>query len=212
MPITAPLLKATLRWSWMSQAMQTTRYFKPTGAAFLTATALGVAEAYWNHVKTVWRAIAPAGGSDIFSSVILEEVGGGQTFAEYAIPAGERVGTRSVAGSGTAIPSYNACGIRFAVGSRVTRPGQMRVPFLYEGDTYLQQVDTAYLALTNALAAVYAADMTLGAPVATGVLRMQVVRWTKTVPAAVEAQQDVVGYVVDVNMTTQRSRRIGHGS
>lgn len=211
MAITSDLITATLRWTWLGQQMQTRRYFRTDGAAFLTATAEAVGEAYWNHVKGVWRALVPAAATDIFQSVLVEEIGGGLSFGEYAIPVGEKGGTRSNP-LGHALPSFVNVGVRFTVATRATRPGQMRVPFLYEDDTQYNTVEAAFLTLVNALADVYDTDMALGAPVATGVLRMQVVSYTDTVPATIANRQDVVGHVTNSYATSQNSRKQGRGN
>lgn len=212
MPITAPNLAITLRYQWMSQKMQTKRVYSVTGAAFLTATAVGVGEAFWNDVKTVWRAMTPLAGASVFKSVLVEELGGGSSFGEYAIPVGEQSGTRSTAGLTQEAPSFVNVGVRFTVGTRITRPGQMRVPFLWESDMDGQAVNSTFLTLVTALATKLAAPSTLGAPVATGVLTPQVVRFAAGSGVVIEDQQDVVGFVVNTNLTSQNTRKIGRGS
>jgi len=212
MAITSTLLSITLRWVWLSQQMQTKRYFRATGAAFLTASPEGVGEAYWNHVKAAWRALPVSNQTNVFQSVLVEEIGGGQAFGEYAVPAGEKGGTRAAGTLGDVLPSFVNAGVRYTVATRVTRPGQMRVPFLYDGDTDSQQISAAFTTLVNALADLYDTDMVLGAPVATGVLRMNVVKFSNTVPATVVAQQDVVGHVTNGSVTSQVSRKVGRGN
>jgi len=212
MAFTSSLASITLRWIWLGQQMQTKRYFKLTGAVFLTATPENVGEAYWNHVKTVWRALPVSSMTNVFQSVLVEEIGGGQAFGEYAIPSGEKGGARAAGTLGDVLPSFVNVGVRFTVASRVTRPGQMRIPFMYDGDTDAQGVAAPFTTLVTALANIYDTDMALGAPVATGVLRMQVVKFSGTVPPVVVSQQDVVGHVVNGNVTSQVSRKVGRGS
>lgn len=212
MAFTSDLLAITLRWLWLGQQMQTKRYFRAAGAAFLTASPENVGEAYWNHVKAAWRALPVSSMTNVFQSVLVEEIGGGLSFGEYAVPSGEKGGTRAAGSLGDVLPSFNNVGVRFTVATRATRPGQMRIPFMYDGDTDAQGVAAPFVALVNTLANLYKADMVLGAPVATGVLRMQVVKFTNTVPAAVAARQDVVGQVINGNVTSQVSRKAGRGT
>lgn len=212
MPITSTLLKLSLRFTMSGQKCQTIQYYRPTGAAFLTATPAAVGEAWWNDVKTVWRGLAVSGAPSTFDSVFVEEIGGGMSFGEFPVPAGEQGGTRAYASSGDYLPTFCAVGCRLTVPTRVTHPGQKRFPFVGESDVGDNTVGAAYLTLAAAVAAKYCSTITLGAPVATGTLTPQVVRWTKTVPAAVSAVQDINGYVLNNRITTQTSRRFGRGT
>lgn len=212
MPITAPYLKIGLRWEFLGQEMQTVRYFEAVGAAFLTATPEGVGEAYWNHVSTAWRALVPDAIGSVFKSVIVEEIGGGLGFGEYAIPVLEQTGTRPSAGLGDAMPSFVNVGIKYTVGTRLTRPGSMRVPFAYETDAFAQNVGSPFLVLVTALAALYSAPLNLGVPVALGVLWHTVAK-TPVAPATLPSVfQRVLGNVVNTAFTTQVSRKQGRGS
>ena len=212
MAITSSLLKVTLRSTWLGQQMQTARHFEIVGAAFLTASAAAVGEAWWNDVKTEWRGCAPAAQGNIFQSVLVEELGGGQEFGEYPIPVGEQQGTRSSAGLGEPLPSFLAVGMRFTVGTRQTRPGQMRVPWLWEADVNQNQVQAGMLGLCNALGAKLSSTLLLGAPVATGTMHQAILRMSKTVPPTIEAQQMVNGYITNGFVTTQISRKVGRGN
>lgn len=211
MAITASDLSITLRWTWATQQMQTRRFFRTDGAAFLTATAEGVGEAYWNHVKTVWRALVPTANTNVFTSVLVEEVGGLLGFGEYAIPVGEQGGTRTGV-TGDFLASFVNVGVRYTVATRVTRPGQMRIPFLFETDATGQNVASGFKTLCNSLAAVYSLPLALGAPVATGMLHHEVVTLGPGPGLSIAARQDVVGYVTNDVLTSQRSRRQGHGT
>ena len=211
MAITASLLGITLRWAYMGQQMQTRRYFEPEGAAFLNVDAIHVGEAYWNHVKEAWRAIVPVGLTTVFSSVLVEEIGGSQGFAEDAVPTGERGGTRSGSLDGY-MPPYTAAGIRFTVATRATRPGQMRVPFVFEIDNNDGLIASGFKTLVTNLANVYAAPIVLGAPVATGTLYHRIVRRAPGDPNTIVASQRVTGMVVANNLTTQNSRKFGRGA
>lgn len=212
MAITATLLRITLRYVLMGQKCETQQYYEPVGAAFLTATPVGVGEAWWNDVKAAWRGLAVSGAPSSFDTVVVEEIGGGLAFGEFAVPTAEKGGTRAYASSGDYLPSYCAVGCRLTVGTRSTRPGQKRFPFVGESDTGDNVVSATYLALAATLAEKYSSTITLGAPVATGTLRPKVVRWSKTVPPTVVASQDVTGFLLNPYITSQVSRRRGNGS
>lgn len=211
MAVTAPILRLVLRYLYKGQGCVVTKYFEPEGAAFLTADMSGVCEAYWNHVKTVWRNIAPAPDSPVFLDVIGDEIGGSLGFGAYAIPPAEDSGLRAVGALGAALPPFMACDIRFTVATRVTRAGHVRLPFLHGADVVNSVVQGQYEALAQALGDVYADPMALGAPVALGVLYHRIVTLDREGSGGVLASQRVNGAVVNTQVTTQRSRKVGHG-
>lgn len=211
MGFSASHIEIALRYTNLGQQCQTARVYTWDGAAIAAASAAQVGEAWWNHYKAAWRGLAVAGIAYAqFTSVFVREVGGSLTYGEYAIPTAEQQGNR--AGASTDIlPSFMAVGVRLTVGTAVTRPGQMRVPFLLEQDSIQQSVQAPFLALCATLAALYSSNNILGAPVATGVLTPVVVRYG-TDNNTVLASQNIVGHIENTFTTTQRSRRIGHGA
>jgi hypothetical protein len=211
MPITGNLLEIVLRFSWLQQECETVQFYKPGGAAFLTATPAGVGEAWWNDVKAAWRAMAPSSSDAVFKSVFVREYNGLGGYGEFPIPVGEIFGTRSATGLGDFMPPYVAAAGKLSVATNVTRPGQKRLPFALEGDNVNGKIQAAFQTLCNAVLAKYSTTITLGAPVATGVLVPQIVRKAGSPPAP-SAWQDVVGYVLNQNFSTQNSRKFGHGS
>lgn len=211
MAITGNLLEIIVRYSFLNQQMETVQFYKPGGGAFLTATPAGVGEAYWNDVKTAWRALVPSSSDAIFQTVFVKEYNGGGAYGEFAVPPGEVFGTRSATGLGDFMPPYVAAAVRLSVATNITRPGQKRFPFALEGDNVNGKIQPAFQALVNAVAAKYSSNIILGAPVATGVLIPQVVRKAGS-PAAPSTWQDVVGAVLNQNFSTQNSRKFGHGS
>lgn len=212
MAITSENLEIILRYTHLGQKMETVRTYRAVGAAFLTASPAGVGEAWWNDVKAAWRGVCASGYGNVFDSVFVREIGGGLAYGEYAIPTAERTGTRASGTLGDGMPSYVAVGCKLTVGTGVTRPGQMRIPFLADADTLSNDVAPAFLTLCQTLAAKYSSVITLGSPVATGTLTPQVIRYTKTVPPAVEARQDINGYLLNSKVTSQVSRRAGRGT
>jgi len=210
MAITAGIVRITLKGTFLNQKWQSVQMFAPVGAAWLTADALGGATAWWNHVKAAWRAIVPANASFTFDSVLFEEIGAGLGFGEYAIPIGEQLGTRSGT-TGDFLPTFVAAGVKLTVGSRTTRPGQKRFPGGMEQDSTGSVWSAGYVTIIDALADFYDTSLTMGAPVATGNLVPQVVRLAGD-GVTVVASQPVVGHVTNPNVTSQVSRKIGHGA
>lgn len=212
MGFSAAYLVVNVRYTLLGQQCQTGLAHAIEGIVFTTATAAEVAEAYWNDVKDQWRAIAPDSLDIVrFTSVQVREVGGDLSLGEYAIPSGEQAGTRDAGTTDTMMPSYVAVGCRLTVGSSITRPGQKRIPFLVEGDVASNSVDPAFLTLCEDLCEAWSTPRNLGAPVALGVLEPAVLTFgvdQNTVAAA----QLVVGYVLNPFITSQVSRRYGHGN
>lgn len=211
MAITGPHIRITHRFVWLDQEMSTVRHYRPEGAALLTVEPVDVAEAYWNHIKLTWRALVGDTNNYGMRSMLIEELGGNQGFAEFAIPVGEQTGTRAVAGLGELLPSFLAVGVRFSVGTRRTRPGQMRIPFLWEADVSANVVGAGFMALVDAHAQVMAAAMVLGAPAALVALNPEVVSYSPDDPSVIVDSQDIVGFVSSNIATSQRSRRQGIG-
>jgi len=203
-------VKIILRYTFLGQLCENVMRYQTDGAAWLTADAAGGAEAWWNNTKDRWLAIAPA---DIniasYDSVLFSEDDPDGAYGEFAIPADEREGTRSTAGLGGVQTSFEAGGVRLTVATRATRPGQKRVPFIYDQDTAGNAFNTPYLDLLEDLASVWDTNLTLGAPVLTGGLK-PVIGGT-IVDGFPTVYQPVIGHVVNPNVTSQVSRKQGRG-
>lgn len=172
-------------------------------------TAAEWAEGWWNFVKTTTRALCQSDQAGVFRNVkmrIPSQPDG--EYGTYDIPSGEQAGTRST-GSGGQMPPYVAVGVQLVVGTRVTRPGQKRMPFVTEGDNTAGAVGAALITSTAAWCAVITNSMTLGAPVSGNKLIPVVV--SKDASGAVTASQPITGYLINPNLTTQNSRKIGRG-
>lgn len=202
-------LKVVIRGRILGQQFQNVAWYVTDGAAFLTATATGVGEAYWNNIKTVWRAAMQAGEQLVTESILVSEPGPTGAFGEFPIPVGERQGTRTT-GVGDYQPAFLAAGIRLAVATRETRPGQKRIVGQLEGDQNQGILQPTYLALINALAPKFAEPVVLGVPVATGVLTPIVARVSPT-GDEVLAYQEVIGWATNTFVTSQVSRKPGRG-
>lgn len=212
MAITGDALLINLRYTFLGQKCQTGQFYTPGGAAFITANADGVGEAWWNNVKDVWRAMVWNNVALFsFDSVLVEEFDGSGGLGEFAIPAEERAGTRSIeVGTGDYLPSYCAVGVRLTVPTRATRPGQKRIPGLLEVDVSQNIVGAEFIGLVEDLIEKYDTTITLGAPVALGTLTPKIVH--RDAAGTITAQQDVAGHVINSFVTSQVSRRRGHGS
>jgi len=173
-------------------------------------TAVGIAQAWWNDVKAVYRGLAYTSYVTPFQSVRIRQLDDpAGVYAEYSIPAAEQGGTRTISGSDDFMPPFAACGVRFTVGSRVTRPGQKRLPFVTEVDQNAGVLQTAFLALVETWAAHMQAPMVLGAPAALTEIHYEIMRVDASgVPIAA---QEVLGHVINANVTTQNTRKIGRG-
>jgi len=146
-----------------------------------------------------------------FDTVFVEELDGNLSAGEYAIPSGERDGTRAATSDPIYLPSYCAVGCRLTVPTRITRPGQKRFPGLTQSDVDSNVVDGGFLALVEDVAEKYSQVITLGAPVALGVLVPHIEHYDPDTGAYV-SRQDVSGFVLNGFVTSQVSRRYGHGS
>jgi len=211
MAITASELQIVIRGTLLAQRIEVVQWYRPTGSAFLTADPVAVGEAYWNDIKTSWRACHVPTAVDLTQSIFVSEPGSTGAYGEFAIPAGEQQGTRDVSGTGGLMPPYVAVAVRETVATRVTRPGQKRFWGVNEGDNTDGVLGGALQALVETLMAKFDSTITLGAPVATGVLDPIVVHIDRSTGLPT-ASQLVTGHVINTNLSTQNSRKIGRGA
>lgn len=181
------------------------------GGIMSPPTAENLGEAWWNHVKTTTRLLVPTGFTAAFRSVLVRELNNpAGAMGEFPIPPAERSGTRAPGTPPDAAPTFNAYGVRLTVGSRATRPGQKRFPFVTEADILGNVVNASMVTALENWGAIISAEMVLGAPVAAGTLQPIVCR--KDAAGDVLVYQDVTGYIVNTNVTSQVSRKVGRGS
>jgi len=175
-----------------------------------TTNGAELSEAWWNHVKGVYRALVCAAWGDFFESVLARDLTDPTgIYGEYAISPAERAGTRSTPSASQWLPTFNAVGVRLSVGTRTTRPGQKRLAVLAEEDVVGQDVQAGMVALVNSWGLVLTANMVLGAPAALVSLDPVVVR--KDVTGAVTANQPITGFFINSRVTSQVSRKYGRG-
>jgi hypothetical protein len=175
-----------------------------------TPNAAQYGEAWWNHVKTNYRALAASAFGPTFVSVRVSELGNPTgEYGEFAIPSGEQTGTRASSADPDTLPVFLACGVRLSVPSRVTRPGQKRFAWLQQGDVSSQSVAGTYITALTTLMGTMTANMTLGAPAAGVVLVPNVVGLNAD--GTIRASQGISGFIIDTVATSQVSRRQGRG-
>lgn len=211
MPIITSTLEVSIRGVYLGQNVEVVQWYAPAGAAFLTANAQAVGEAYWNDIKTLWRAAHVPTALDLTQSIFVREPGETGAYGEYAIVPGEQQGTRDPSGTGGLMPPYVVVAMRESVSSRVTRPGQKRFWGVNEGDNTDGVLGAGLSSLIDALAVKFDSVITLGAPVATGTLAPIVVRIDRGT-GDITASQNVDGHVINPYLSTQNSRKVGRGS
>lgn len=210
MGITSDLLKVSVRGQLLAQRVEVVQYFVCGGAGLLTASCANVAEAFWNYVKTEWRASHGTADEDRTLSVFVEEVGGSLGFGEYAIPSDEQLGTRVITSLGDLLPPFAAVGARLTIATRVTRPGQKRFWGLFEHDSNNGLLDADVRALVEDLLDKWTLPIGLSTPADVVGLNAYVVRLNRETGAVV-TRQAVTGYLVSPYVTTQNSRKYGRG-
>lgn len=204
------LLQMTVAGFMYSQQVMNVYTYEVAGT-FSGITAGAVANAWWNHVKTPYRALASTVFGVAFDKVIVRDMGDplGE-YGEYAIPTAERTGSRDT-GATNGMPGFVAAGVRLGVGTRVTRPGQKRIAWLTETDSAGTALDAGFASLVNTLMAAAISNITLGSPAVGMALHPVVVRVDPTTRLPV-AHQPITGYAVNTFTTSQVSRKVGKGS
>jgi hypothetical protein len=212
MPVTTNPIKITLRYVYLGQECENIQWYFGGGAVFVTATMPEILAAYWAHVQAAWHAIMYDDlAINSMNSILGEAVGGDLDYAEYPIPEADRVGTKTVAEYGQPLPGTLAGAVRLTVGTRQTRPGQKRAPFIGEADINGNDLHPSYTDLLSDWGLTFSEQITLGAPAATAVL-IPVITTFSGDPPALADWQDVTGQIVNLYASSQVSRKRGHGS
>lgn len=177
-----------------------------------TGTMVQILEGYWNHIKATYRAMCQSTNGAFTMTLRGRELNNSTgEYAEFDIPVGEQAGTRAPTAQPDWLPPFSAVGARLTVGSRTTRPGQKRFSVVSEADSGNGGGLQAALktAVQNYLT-VAIAEMTLGAPAALTIIKPVICR--KNAAGAVSAHQSITGFLVNNNVTTQNTRKIGRGA
>lgn len=212
MPVTTNPIKITIRYVYLDQQCENIQWYFGGGAAFVTASMPEVLAAYWENVKAAWHALAYDDlAINSINSILGEAVGGDLDYAEFPIPEEDRVGTRTVGTHGQPLPGTLAGAVRLTVGTRQTRPGQKRAPFIGEANINGNDLDPTYLDVLADWGETFSEERLLGAPAATAVLVPVVTKFSGE-PLELTAWQDVTGQIVNPYASSQVSRKRGHGS
>jgi len=203
------IVEVALRGRWLDNTwMNVWQYRIDVTSALITAENLG--EGWWNHVKATYRGLAPDTVANCFIDVLVRSLMSPTAdYGVYAIGAAETDGSRSTAGIGDPQASFVGVGVKLAVGTRTTRPGSKRFPFLYEADSSANILAAGITAGVVAHMDVMVADMTLGAPAATMVLQPHVVK--KDAAGLALVWQPITSYAVNGYTSSQVSRKQGRG-
>lgn len=205
-------LQMTVKGLWQNQQTENVWSYNvaatPVGVG---VTAPELAAAWWNHVKTNYRALYPTNAGAVLFSVECRVVNNpAGDFGEYDIPPAEQVGTRAPGSQADILPGFMAVGVKLTVGTRATRPGAKRFTCLVEGDQNASQLQASITTPVNALMTLMTTALApLGAPAVGFGLQPKIFRLGAA--ETVLAEQDVVGHVLNPNVTSQVSRKIGHG-
>lgn len=210
MAITSDLLRISVRGLYLGQQVQVIQPFICGGAGLLTANCAGVAEAFWEEIKDDWRSCHGNDSNDKTLSVLCEEIGGSLGFGEYPIPPGEQLGTRDTSGLAGLLPPFVAVAVRLTVATRVTRPGQKRFWGVYEADQALGVFAGPLFTAYETLMDTWTLPIGLSAPADIVQLEANVVHFDR-VTGEPGARQDVTGYLINQNLSTQNSRKFGRG-
>jgi len=213
MALSGDKLQIALEMSNWNQQTMNVWYYDVTGAISNVPVA-DIAQAWWNHVKGAYRALAVANiPEQRFLTVHVRDADNptGEA-ASWNIPSGEQAGTRTPpASEGHALPPYVAVTGRLGVGSRITRAGSKRFPFALEADNVNGVVGAAFVGLCQAVLTACTVGVILGAP-ALAVELVPMVRGVGNSNPPVVSYQQVVSTQVNTYLSTQNSRKFGRGS
>ena len=204
-------IRVAFRYTYLGQKCENVQTYLVGGVSSVLFTMDQVLEGLWNDYKARFRALGSTSTVvNTFDSLLGQQVGGALQFAEFAIPTAEKAGTRAAGDDGEWLNSFSAVGVRQTVGTRATRPGQKRFPFLREGDVVGNAIVAGSLVAFNALGGAFSQVSVLGAPALGMALQPQVVH-EPGLRDPVRKVQPVIGWVTNGNVTSQVSRKLGRG-
>lgn len=206
MALSAAPMSLEIRYTYLNQACMNRYWFRPEGAVATTVTMAHIAEAFWNNVKSVVRAMGSTSTAvNTFDSVAGRQWDAGEAYGDFTIPSSEKAGTRGAGDDNEWLSPILAFAGRFSVGTHTTRPGQKRLPFLREGDITGYVLAPATLELFADVMDIMSHDITLGAPALATVLVPIVVR--TPVLGIASVYQDITGFSVNEWVSSQVSRK-----
>lgn len=179
-------------------------------SAFASGTPAQLGEAWWATVKAAYRAVATVQYIGLFRSVFVRNLTADpEEYGEFTVPSGEQNGTRPGTGADELLPPFVSAGVRLAVGTNLTRPGQKRFFGFTESDNVSGYIASGAASAIAALMDIMVDPFTLPVPALLVTLQPVVVR--KDAAGAVVAHQNITGYVANPAFTSQVSRKFGRG-
>jgi hypothetical protein len=148
LPDVADTYRLTLVQNFVGQEVINVFYYRDEALLALDPT--NVARGFWERIKTDWRALMKTNPTVTAEEVRCQALFSPYAFGSYSIPAGEKQGTRSIAGEFA--PPILAGLITLKVATRVTRPGSKRIMGMTEDDFSLENLTAGYTLLLQNLA------------------------------------------------------------
>jgi len=203
------IFRITLRYRVLGQVCMNVYDYKIHDVLDPPVDALNAAEDFWEQKKTLLRALAPNAATFRFVDINVKNMTNPEgDYGTWAIPSGEVAGTRSV--STDAMPPFNAVGIQMTVGTRVTRPGQKRIAGMHEGDQAEGVLTSSITTPAIALAEEFATDLHTRDVLEIDYATPVIVHLDESTELPT-ASQPVTGYLLNTNVDSQVSRKIGRG-
>lgn len=170
-----------------------------------------IGEEWWEDVSSFYRGLAASTLSEVFQSVLVRQLNDSAgIYGEYAIPSASQAGTRTPPADNDQMPQFVAAGVRLTVGTRETRPGQKRFPFLTQSDVgSFGALGGTFTTLLTNLMTVMEAPFVLASGSWTATLTPYVFR--RNNEGFVTAAQPVLSYSINPFVTTQNTRKTGRG-
>lgn len=167
--------------------------------------------AWWNALKAAYRPLIASVHGAAFLTVSVREMDDPDgEYGVFPVPVGENAGTATT-GAGGVVPPFVAAGIRYTVSTRLTRPGQKRIPGQDEAVMNGNTWETAYATVLNTFGAASSIALVLGSPALGSEIKPVVVKKDPVTGLPV-AHQDITGYLVNSYVTSQVSRKMGRGA
>lgn len=200
------IIRLYLNGSMYGQEVHNVFHYR-TPAAYADGLGNVICQSFWDSIKVNWRALYMTTLDLTYTSVNMDVVDGGGQYGSYSIPAGEQAGTRSPTGN-SYLPSFNAYSITFNPVLRLVRPGSKRIAGVTELDNSAGLIVGTTVTLLNTLANNLINGFNVTGTIGNTSLSIYSGgTLTRPTPLAI----DVGSYRVLPAISTQNSRKIGHG-
>lgn len=166
-----------------------------------------IGEAWWTAFGTTIRAAQNAAVNHL--QVRVEVLTGARDYGQYVIPTGERTGTHST--STNALAPFMAASVTLQGQTRATRPGGKRYVGGTEADTLdFGVLDGSYKTLVEAIAALIPDQIEVGGD--DGAMLILPVLYRPASDLDPMVTNPIVATIVNPNISTQNTRKVGRGS